>query len=112
MIDAFASASTALPQSDTASVAAASARAKGSKGSSREQIAQVSQDFEAMFLSQMFQFMFEGLSADAEFGGGKAETMYRSLMIDEYGKQVAKSGGLGIADAVSRTLLAAQEGRV
>ncbi|MGE4526866.1 MAG: rod-binding protein [Rhodospirillaceae bacterium] len=109
MIDAFASA--ALPQSDAAATAAASARARASKGASREQVAQVSQDFEAMFLSQMFQFMFEGLSADPEFGGGNAETMYRSLMIDEYGKQVAKSGGLGIADAVSRTLLAAQEGR-
>ncbi len=65
--------------------------------------------FEAMFLSQMFQYMFEGLDSDPVFGGGNAENMYRSLMVDEYGKQVAKHGGIGIADHVTRTLLAAQE---
>ena len=42
-----------------------------------------------MFLSQMFQYMFEGLDSDPVFGGGNAENMYRSLMVDEYGKQVA-----------------------
>jgi len=100
-----------LPQGNAAAVAAMAARTRGTAGSSSEQIAKVGQDFEAMFLSQMFQFMFEGLDADPEFGGGQAETTYRSLMIDEYGKQIAQKGGLGIAEAVTRTLLAAQEGR-
>ncbi|MBN2751534.1 MAG: rod-binding protein [Rhodospirillaceae bacterium] len=103
-------------QSDTSALSAkaVSARAlaaKNSKTTNREEISQVAQDFESMFLSQMFQCMFEGMEADPVFGGGKAESMYRSLMVDEYGKQVSKHGGVGIAEAVSRTLLAAQEGR-
>ncbi len=113
--------STALPLSATASdlasltgggarAAAAANAAKTASG--RDGVTKAAQDFEAMFLSQMLQCMFEGVDADPVFGGGNAENMYRSLMIDEYGKQVAKRGGIGIAEQVSRTLLAAQEKRI
>jgi Rod binding domain-containing protein len=67
------------------------------------------QDFEAVFVSQMFQQMFAGIKADGLFGGGHGEDMFRSLLLDEYGKQVAKHGGLGISDAVMRTLISQQE---
>ncbi len=100
-------------QTDLSTLTASSARAATvAKGASRAEVGKAAQDFEAMFLSQMFQCMFEGLDADPVFGGGNAENMYRSLMVDEYGKQVAKRGGVGIAEQVSRTLLAAQEKRV
>jgi len=69
------------------------------------------QEFEAVFISQMMKPMFEGLSTEAPFGGGQAEEMYRSLMIDEYGKTIAKSGGIGIADQVMREMLQMQEVR-
>jgi len=36
--------------------------------------------------------------------------MFRSMLTAEYGKQVTKRGGLGIADQVYRELLRAQEG--
>ena len=36
--------------------------------------------------------------------------MFRSLMIDEYAKQITtQGGGLGLADAVTRELLKRQE---
>ncbi len=76
-----------------------------------EQARKTAQDFEAMFLGQMMQPMFEPLSTAAPFGGGHAEKMWRSFMIDEYGKAMAKSGGVGIADTVQRQILMAQEGR-
>src|SRR5262245_61479108 len=56
------------------------------------------QEFEAMFLSQMYGHIFEGIKTDGPFGGGHAEKMYRSLLVDEYGKQMAQRGGIGIAD--------------
>jgi len=80
-------------------------------GASADEIRAAGEKFEAMFLGQMFQYMFEGVNTDPIFGGGNAETMYRSLMVDEYGKLVAHRGGLGIADAVTRSLLQAQETR-
>ena len=43
------------------------------------------------------------------FGGGQGEKIYRSMMVQEYGKAVAKAGGVGIADAVQREILKMQE---
>jgi Rod binding domain-containing protein len=37
--------------------------------------------------------------------------MFRSLMLDEYGKQIAGQGGFGLAKAVTRELLSTQEKR-
>lgn len=71
--------------------------------------AKAAQDFEAMFLSQMLQQMFTGIKSDGLFGGGHGEEMFRSLLIDEYGKDMAKRGGIGIAHAIENSLLAAQE---
>ncbi len=67
------------------------------------------QDFEAFFLTRMMESMFEGVSTNGLFGGGEAEKMYRSLLLDEYGKEMAKLGGIGVQDQVMRTILDMQE---
>jgi peptidoglycan hydrolase FlgJ len=67
------------------------------------------EDFEAFFLSQVFENMFAGVGTDTLFGGGNAESVYRSLLLQQYSKVAAKSGGVGIADAVQREILRAQE---
>lgn len=84
---------------------------KVSKDANVEKVRETAQDFEAVFLSQMLKPMFEGLSAEAPFGGGPGEDMWRSLMVDEYGKSIAKSGGIGIADAVMGEMLRMQEAK-
>ncbi|MBO6634689.1 rod-binding protein [Parvibaculum sp.] len=70
---------------------------------------EAAQDFEAQFVSSMFQSMFEGVSDDNPFGGGPGESMFRSVLVDQYGRQVAKSGGVGIADDIYREILKMQE---
>ena len=70
---------------------------------------QSAEDFEAFFLSRMMESMFEGVATDGFFGGGQAEKIYRSLLLDEYGKQMAQAGGVGIKDYVMRSLLEMQE---
>jgi peptidoglycan hydrolase FlgJ len=72
---------------------------------------QVAQDFEAFFLAQMLQPMFAGLESEEPFGGGAAEGVWRSLQVDEYGKAMARAGGIGIADAVLAEILKMQEGQ-
>jgi Rod binding domain-containing protein len=64
-----------------------------------------------VFISEFLGSMFEGISTDGPFGGGQGEAMFRSLMLDEYGKQVAGRGGFGLADAITKSLLAHQEAR-
>lgn len=77
----------------------------GSMSAARE----AAEDFEAFFLSKMTETMFEGISTEGMFGGGHAEKIYRSLLINEYGKAMAKTGTVGVADCVMRSILAAQE---
>jgi peptidoglycan hydrolase FlgJ len=67
------------------------------------------QQFEGVFISEFLGNMFDGISTDGPFGGGQGEAMFRSLMLDEYGKQMAASGGFGLADAITKSLLAHQE---
>jgi peptidoglycan hydrolase FlgJ len=69
----------------------------------------VATQFEGVLISQMLNDMFEGVKADGMFGGGEGEEMFRSLMVDEYGKQIAAQGGIGMADAVTRELMRRQE---
>ena len=67
------------------------------------------QDFEAFFLAQMFEHMFSGVEPDAMFGGGEGEQVFRSMMFQEYGKTVARQGGIGLADMVQKEILKLQE---
>ncbi|HXQ50992.1 MAG TPA: rod-binding protein [Stellaceae bacterium] len=69
------------------------------------------QDFESFFLSQSFESMFDGVDTKGLFGGGEGENIYRSLLLQEYSKVAAKSGGVGIADAVQREILRQQEAK-
>jgi len=68
------------------------------------------EDFEAVFLSQMLRPMFDTVPTDGMTGGGQAESVYRGLMVEEMGKSISKSGGIGIADSIYRELIKLQEG--
>ncbi len=79
------------------------------KNANIESIRKTAQEFEAVFISQMMRPMFDGIETSAPFGGGAGEDMWRSLQIDEYGKAIARSGGIGIADSVMKEMLKMQE---
>jgi Rod binding domain-containing protein len=87
-----------------------SAPGQGADPARRGQIAKAASEFESMFVAQMVGHMFEGVEVDETFGGGQGEEMFRSMLVNEYGKQITRRGGLGIADQVYRELLRAQEG--
>lgn len=74
-----------------------------------QEIEAVAKDFEAMFVSEMMKPMFAGLDTSPPFGGGKTEDVFRGLMIQEYGKMIAETGQLGIADVVKAEMIKLQE---
>lgn len=74
-----------------------------------ENIRKAARDFEAFFLTQVMEYMFEGIETDGPFGGGFGEGIYRSFMLQEYGKSLAGAGGIGIADAVMKEIIKLQE---
>lgn len=74
-----------------------------------EQARKAGSEFEQMFIAQMLQPIFDTISSDGLFGGGAGERMFRSFQVDEYAKVIARSGGVGIADAVARHIISMQE---
>lgn len=67
------------------------------------------EDFEAFFISQTFEQMYSTVPVNETFGGGNAEKIFRSMLIDEYGKMTAKAGGIGLTDQIMAQLLQQQE---
>ncbi|MFS3136042.1 rod-binding protein [Gluconacetobacter sacchari] len=75
-----------------------------------EQARKAAVSFESVTIGELLQPMFDTVdTSDGMFGGGAAEKQFRSLQVLELGKQIAKSGGIGIADSVYRQILAMQE---
>ena len=68
------------------------------------------ENFEAFFLSQMFSYMVQdvGGNTDPMFGGGKSEKIWKSFLTDEYGARFARQGGIGLADKILASVIAAK----
>lgn len=81
----------------------------GAANASEAKIDAVAKDFEAQFISSMMENMFSTVEVSEEFGGGHAEEIYRSMIINEYGKLMARAGGIGVADHVKREMIRMQE---
>ncbi|MDA0231199.1 MAG: rod-binding protein [Proteobacteria bacterium] len=78
-------------------------------GKGTAQARKVAEDFEAFFISMFVETMFSGIETDGVFGGGHGEDVYRSLLNQEVGKSIARTGGIGIADSVVREIIKMQE---
>jgi Rod binding domain-containing protein len=78
-------------------------------GTTAAQTRKAAEDFEAVFLAQMLQPMFETVEVDGLFGGGQAEETWRSLWVEETAKHIARGGGVGLADMVEKEMLKMQE---
>lgn len=81
----------------------------GMQKATEAEITAKAQEFEAVFLSQMLKHMFEGIETNELFGGGHGEEAFKSMMIDQYGEILAKTGGIGIADHVKAEIIRLQE---
>ncbi len=81
----------------------------GSGPASPESVRKSAEDFTSFFFTQSLESMFSTLGGDQLFGGGSSENIYRSLMLQEYGKVAARSGAYGITDAVQRQIVTLQE---
>lgn len=88
---------------------AISALKAAGRGRDIEKINAAAEDFEAQFTTSMLQPMFEDIPVDPVFGGGKGEEMFRGLILGEYGKLMARTGQLGVADMVRHQMLQIQE---
>lgn len=75
------------------------------------QARKAAQEFEGVFLSQMLQPMFKDLAPAEPFGGGPGDEVWRTMQVDEFGKALAKAGGIGLSEAIYRQMMKMQEVR-
>ena len=76
---------------------------------SPEKAMAVAKDFESMFIAQMLEQMFGESSGSEAFGDKETDEVYKNLLMEQYGKIITRSGGIGIASYVNRELLKQQE---
>jgi len=70
----------------------------------------LARDLEASFLSQMLQLA--GLGAASErFGGGIGEDQLASMLSDAQARKLTESGGIGLAEAIYKSLEARTNAR-
>ncbi len=68
------------------------------------------QEFESMFLEQTLDRLFASGGPEGPLGdNGMGGEVYRSMLVKEYAGNIARSGGVGIADQVYREILKMQE---
>jgi Rod binding domain-containing protein len=68
----------------------------------------VAEEFEAVFLAEMLAPLFDNLDTDGLGGGGAGERMFRPMLVEEYAKAIAQSGGVGVADSILAEILRIQ----
>lgn len=71
---------------------------------------QTAEKFEAVFLGQMTQLMMESVEIGDQFSGGHGEEMFRGVLAEKLGTEMAKKGGIGLAPAVMAQIIKLQEG--
>lgn len=73
-------------------------------------IKETAQQFESVFLTNMFEEMFSGIQEqEGPLGAGPGQSAWRSMLTEEYANTIAKNGGVGVAEHVQRELIALQE---
>jgi Rod binding domain-containing protein len=71
---------------------------------------QTAQKFEAVFLGQMTQLMMESVETGDEFSGGHGEEMFRGVLAEKLGTEIARTGGVGLAPSVLAQIIKMQGG--
>lgn len=77
--------------------------------SNAEQARRVAEEFEAVFLAQLIEQMMGETTQSEMFGGGPGESAFRGMLNEEYAKVMARAGGVGLADDLTREILRLQE---
>lgn len=69
------------------------------------------QEFEAVLIGEMVNHMFSTVETDPMFGGGQGEEVFRSLLGQEMGREIARRGGIGLSPALMNEVIRMQGGQ-
>jgi flagellar protein FlgJ len=99
-----------LPPPTQIPASAQPAPARPAQSADPAKIAKSAKDFEAMAIGQLLQPMFDTVkTTKSAFGGGAGEEAWKPMLVQEFAKQIAAHGGLGLAKPVYDAMLRMQE---
>jgi flagellar protein FlgJ len=99
-----------LPPVSVPQAAPQTVRRRPSPAADPAQLAESAHNFEAMAIGQLLQPMFDTIkTANGLFGGGAGEGAWRPMLVQEFAKQIAVHGGLGLAKPVYDSMIRMQE---
>lgn len=76
----------------------------------KAKIKKQSDDFETMFLEQMTDKLFATTGDEGPLGeNGTGGGVYRSMMTQEYARQIQRAGGIGLSSQIMSQMLQVQE---
>jgi Rod binding domain-containing protein len=96
--------STVSPTIAAPSAAPATAQARDPRATAAEK----AREFEAVFLGQMAGLMLQSVEVGDEFSGGHGEEMFRGILAERLGTEMAKHGGVGLAPIVMDQIIRLQ----
>jgi Rod binding domain-containing protein len=76
------------------------------KESKSEKIQKACRDFESLFIHYMMKEMRQTVPQNEMFGGGKAESLYTSMLDSEVAKTISNQRGIGLAPILYQQLIA------
>jgi flagellar protein FlgJ len=95
---------------DPARIAKSADPARIAKSADPARMAKSAGDFEAMAIGQLLQPMFDTVNTSkSAFGGGTGEEAWKPMLVQEFAKQIAAHGGLGLAKPVYEAMQRMQE---
>ena len=81
----------------------------GAKADPNAKLKAQAKGLEGVFLNTLMSQMFSSIKTDGAFGGGFAEQTWRGMQSEQFADNLAQSGGVGLADQITRNLLDVQE---
>lgn len=66
-------------------------------------------ELEGVFLNTLVREMMAGVKTDGDFGGGFGEETWRSVQSEQLADEIARAGGIGLADQILGDMLKLQE---
>lgn len=75
------------------------------KSGDDKELKKVAEEFESIFIDMMFKSMRKNIDTEDSFiEKSNARSMFESMYDEELSKEIAKSGGFGIADMIFKSL--------
>ncbi len=75
-------------------------RGRDYRNMDKDKLREVSQEFESLFINELFKSMRKTIAKDEWLDGGLKQDIFEDMLYSEYAKMTSEAGGIGLGDMV------------